>query len=139
MVRISLLTAGAIIVFRIINLLVIYRHLKLDYVLCLVAVCFLVIGLLLNRPAGAAKFVAAAKSAEPAQPLNILAVLTSRELLILRLLAEGMTNQEIASAQFIERSTVKTHVNNIYTKLSVASRKEARAKYAEMARIFPVS
>jgi DNA-binding NarL/FixJ family response regulator len=139
MVRISLLSGGAIILFRLIGLLVIYRHLKLDYYLCLVAACFLVVGMLLNRHAEPAESAELIKPAEPAKPINILTLLTTKEILILRLLAEGMTNQEIASAQFIERSTVKTHVNNIYTKLSVGNRKEARAKYAEMAQVFPVS
>jgi DNA-binding CsgD family transcriptional regulator len=129
LIRIGLLTGGAIILFRMIGLLVIYRHLKMDYYLCVVALCFLLIGLLLNR-----------RQQPNTQPAaNILAILTSKEIHILRMLAEGMTNQEIASAQFIALSTVKTHVNNIYSKLSVSNRKEARAKYAELARLYPIS
>ena len=52
-------------------------------------------------------------------------VLTSKELEILQLIAAGKSNKEIASALFIELSTVKTHINKIYTKLKVKSRKDA--------------
>lgn len=59
-------------------------------------------------------------------------VLSVRELQILRLVAEGMTNREIAEKLFISRYTVECHVKNIYRKLSVASRtkaiNEARAR-----------
>jgi hypothetical protein len=46
---IGLLTGGAIVLFRVISLFVIYRYLKLDYYLCLVAVCFGVAGWMLNK------------------------------------------------------------------------------------------
>ena len=161
-IQIGLLTGGAIIVFQAISLLVTYRYLKLDYYLCLVAVCFLVTGLLLNkRPPQAeislpedrpcqpclphpsltipqetlSNLPASANIPEPIQ--DLLAILTSKEFLILRMLAEGKTNKEIAAAQFVELSTVKTHVNNIYSKLSVNNRKEARSRYAEMAQRLP--
>ena len=134
-IQIGLLTGGAIILFQVISLFVTYRYLRLDYYLCLVAGCFLVTGLLLNkRPAQAETTLLQER---PSQ--NLLVLLTSKELLILRLLAEGKTNKEIAAVQFVELSTIKTHVNNIYTKLSVSNRKEARSKYAEMTRKFPIS
>ncbi len=51
--------------------------------------------------------------------------LTQKQLEILRLLSEGKTNKEIAQELFIELSTVKTHINNIYRQLNVTTRKEA--------------
>ncbi len=51
--------------------------------------------------------------------------LTSRELQVLELLGQKMTNQEIAEQLFIEVGTVKNHVHNILTKLNVNTRKEA--------------
>jgi len=147
--RIALLTGGVIILFQVISLFVIYRYLKLDYYLSLVAICFLTTGLLLNkRPSKTLPILLAAEAQPDLRPLvsvpaepreDLLALLTSKEILILRLLAEGKTNKEIAAAQFIELSTVKTHVNNIYAKLSVGNRKEARSRYAEMTQKFPVS
>jgi LuxR family maltose regulon positive regulatory protein len=58
-----------------------------------------------------------------AQPL--IEPLSDRELDVLRLLADGQTNQEIALALFISVNTVKTHLKNIYGKLGVNNRREA--------------
>ena len=58
--------------------------------------------------------------------------LSSREIQILRLVADGMTNREIAESLFLSRYTVECHVKNIYRKLAVPSRtkavSEARAR-----------
>jgi DNA-binding CsgD family transcriptional regulator len=48
--------------------------------------------------------------------------LTSRELEVLRLLADGMSNKEIAAELFISPKTASVHVSNIYGKLGVESR-----------------
>lgn len=55
--------------------------------------------------------------------------LTDREIEVLRLLALGYANKEIASSLTIGEKTVKTHVSNILSKLGVASRTQA-ALYA---------
>ncbi len=51
--------------------------------------------------------------------------LTPRESGVLRLIASGKTNHQIGSALFITEGTVKTHVNNILTKLAAHDRTEA--------------
>jgi two-component system, NarL family, response regulator LiaR len=55
--------------------------------------------------------------------------LTEREVEVLRLVAQGRSNQEIASHLVISEATVRTHVSNILTKLHLASRTQA-ALYA---------
>jgi NarL family two-component system response regulator LiaR len=55
--------------------------------------------------------------------------LTERETEVLRLLAEGKANKEIATSLHIGETTVKTHVSNILMKLGVPSRTQA-ALYA---------
>jgi DNA-binding NarL/FixJ family response regulator len=55
--------------------------------------------------------------------------LTERELSILRLVAEGLSNLEIASRLFVTEQTVKFHLSNIYRKLGVGNRTEA-TRYA---------
>jgi DNA-binding NarL/FixJ family response regulator len=57
---------------------------------------------------------------------------TPREREIMQLLAEDMTNQEIADFLVIEVGTVKNHVHNILEKLGVSSRHEAAAYWALM-------
>ena len=55
--------------------------------------------------------------------------LTSREMAVLKLLAQGLSNQEIAAALTISERTVGGHVSNILTKLHLANRTQA-ALYA---------
>ncbi len=54
--------------------------------------------------------------------------LSKRELEILYLVAQGLTNAEIAQQIFISAQTVKVHTRNIYGKLGVNSRRQAVAK-----------
>jgi LuxR family maltose regulon positive regulatory protein len=58
--------------------------------------------------------------------------LTTRELEILRLIAAGMRNQEIAGHLQISAATVKRHIANAYTKLDAGHRTEALARAKEL-------
>lgn len=58
--------------------------------------------------------------------------LSERELEVLRLVAAGLTNAEIAGRLFIAVSTVKSHTNSIYGKLGVKNRTQAVARAQEM-------
>ena len=51
--------------------------------------------------------------------------LTERELEVLRLIAQGQNNREIARELVISEKTVKTHVSNILSKLHLADRTQA--------------
>ena len=63
---------------------------------------------------------------EPSSKTVLTDLLTQKEKEILRLIGEGKSNKEIASALFVELSTVKTHINKIYSKIGVSNRKEAQ-------------
>ncbi|NIV32691.1 MAG: hypothetical protein GWN58_25565 [Anaerolineae bacterium] len=58
--------------------------------------------------------------------------LSTRELEVLQLIAEGLTNREIASRLFVSLNTVKAHTRNIYGKLGVHSRTQAIARSQEL-------
>lgn len=58
--------------------------------------------------------------------------LSERELEILKLIANGLSNPEIGRKLFVATSTVKRHINNIYAKLNVHTRTQAVAKGKEL-------
>jgi NarL family two-component system response regulator LiaR len=72
---------------------------------------------------------AAARLMREVRTPEALEELTERELEVLRLLAQGQSNKEIAYKLSIGEKTVKTHVSNILAKLNVSSRTQA-ALYA---------
>jgi DNA-binding NarL/FixJ family response regulator len=70
------------------------------------------------------EFAALSKASPPAPSMGA-PRLTAREVEVLRLVARGMANRDIASALFISENTVKNHVRNILEKLQLHSRMEA--------------
>jgi DNA-binding NarL/FixJ family response regulator len=62
-------------------------------------------------------------STTPTEP--ILEQLTDRERDVLRMMARGMSNSEIAEASFVAETTIKTHVGRIFMKLKVRDRVQA--------------
>jgi len=82
------------------------------------------------QPSVAAKVVARiaglpAAEDGPAQPQPLVVPLSERELEVIRLLAEGRTNREIAAALFLAEGTVKNHVTNVLAKLDARDRTQA--------------
>jgi LuxR family transcriptional regulator, maltose regulon positive regulatory protein len=70
--------------------------------------------------------------ASPAQAPNLAEPLSGREIEILRLIADGLSNADIAARLVIAVATVKRHINNIYDKLAVKSRTQAIAKAKQL-------
>ncbi len=58
--------------------------------------------------------------------------LTAREREVLALVAEGMSNKQIATSLAIASATVERHVTNIYAKIGVRCRAEAALRAVEM-------
>ncbi len=66
------------------------------------------------------------------RPSAIVEPLSDREIEVLHLLADGLTNREIADRLFLALSTVKVHTRNIYGKLGVHSRTQAVMRAREL-------
>ena len=77
------------------------------------------------HPQVAARVVQELQRPSGQHPATPFAELTERELEVLRLLAEGRSNQEIVACLVISEHTVKGHVSNILSKLHLADRTQA--------------
>jgi LuxR family maltose regulon positive regulatory protein len=64
--------------------------------------------------------------------------LSEREIEVLQLIAEGLTNQEVASRLFLALSTVKVHTRNIYGKLGVNNRTQSVARARALGILPPI-
>jgi DNA-binding NarL/FixJ family response regulator len=86
-------------------------------------------GQALFKTSGAARVLARFAAAAPARaaPASELDLLTSREREVLGLIGAGCSNRQIADRLVISEATVKTHVNNIFSKLSFRDRAQAVA------------
>jgi DNA-binding NarL/FixJ family response regulator len=75
------------------------------------------------RLLAAATSGATGPSAQSAEPLP--ADLTRREVEVLTLIGEGLSNREIAHRLFVSEATVKTHINNLFAKADLRDRAQA--------------
>jgi DNA-binding CsgD family transcriptional regulator len=74
---------------------------------------------------------AAVNAAAPGSFIPLKEPLSERELEVLALISRGLSNAEIAQRLTLAQSTVKTHINNIYTKLDVKTRVQAVTRARE--------
>jgi LuxR family maltose regulon positive regulatory protein len=98
------------------------RGIAVDYVRELLAAYYA------GQPGSGRREGAGEKESTPA----LVDPLSERELEVLRLIAAGLSNREIAAELVVAISTVKTHINNIYRKLDVSSRTQAVARALNM-------
>jgi DNA-binding NarL/FixJ family response regulator len=84
-------------------------------------------------PIAQARLVSALSEGPPAEPTRALHTvpdnLTPREVEVLSLIGEGLSNHEIGERLFLSQATVKTHINRIFAKTGVRDRAQA-VRYA---------
>lgn len=84
------------------------------------------------QPAAARRLVGPLSRQAPAAGAASSERLTDRELDVLRLMAAGKRNREIAAQLVVGEATVKTHVNNIFAKLDCRDRAQAIVRAMEL-------
>jgi DNA-binding NarL/FixJ family response regulator len=79
------------------------------------------------------------RPAAPARPAPLAEALTDRELDVVRLVALGRTNAEIAAELYVSLSTVKTHLSSVQLKLSARNRVEIAAWAWQNGQVRPIA
>jgi DNA-binding NarL/FixJ family response regulator len=136
----SLLILCLLILFRIAEVNFIKGDVKLEIIVAIAALVFFFVGLYFNY--NSQKKIIADQPSSGNQAITIdyeqikKLGLTQREHDVLVKMAEGLSNQEIASALFLSESTIKTHVSNILFKLDARRRTQA-IQVAKQLKIVP--
>jgi DNA-binding NarL/FixJ family response regulator len=127
----GLLILCLLILFQIGEINFIKGDVKLEVIVAIVAFIFFFVGLYFNYQAqkkAASKKISSddihSKNKIDYEQLKKTGI-TQREHEVLLKMAEGLSNQEIASALFLSESTIKTHVSNILFKLDAKRRTQA--------------
>lgn len=114
----------------------IVRDLTIEFYVGLVAVFFTVLGIWAGRKITGEKVVVVGQefilNEIELQRLGI----SKRELEVLALMAQGLSNQEVADKLYVSLNTIKTHSSNLFLKLEVSRRTQAIQKAKEL-RLIP--
>ena len=121
----GLLMGLLILLLEIVNYRTLIRDMDFRIYGALIAVIFLGIGLTLG-------YTGYQRFGKPKISLGGTTSLSQREMDVLRLMSEGLTNKEIANRLYVSLNTIKTHTSNIYAKLDVERRTQAIIKARQM-------
>lgn len=99
----------------------------LEIYMAAIAILFLAVGIWAGRRLTAGKHDKPAEFRPNTKALEHLGI-SDREMDVLKLMAEGLSNQQIADRLYISIHTVKTHVSNLLAKLEVNRRTQAIQK-----------
>ncbi|WP_298493125.1 response regulator transcription factor [uncultured Algibacter sp.] len=115
----SLLILALLLLFQLSKYTIIRGNMQIEYIMVLIAIVFFGIGIFINNKN---------KNTNPnkidLQKIKDLG-LSKREYEVLKEVASGLSNQEIADKLFVSESTIKTHVSNLLVKLNAKRRTQA--------------
>ena len=118
----GLLILALLLLFQFSKYTLISGDLQIESIIAFVALAFLGIGLLINKRTQKQKPL-------PNQEIDFNKIeelgLSKREYEVLKEVALGLSNQEIAEKLFVSESTIKTHVSNLLLKLNAKRRTQA--------------
>ena len=140
----GLLILCLLILFRIGEVNFIKGDVKLEVIVSIAALIFFFVGLYFNYQSQKKAAQSSSSAHNPVDPSATTVDyeqikklgLTQREHDVLLKMAEGLSNQEIATALFLSESTIKTHVSNILFKLDAKRRTQA-VQVAKQLKIVP--
>ena len=125
----ALLIVAILLLFRLSEYSLLSGTLKTEIILASVAVIFFFIGLYISKRRQTKS--EAIEENFDLQKVKALG-LSKREYEVLKAIADGLSNKQIANKLFVSESTIKTHVSNIYVKLDVERRTQALQKAREL-------
>lgn len=118
----SLLILALLLLFQFSKYTLISGNMQMEYIMAIIAIVFLAIGIFINRKTQR-------QNAISNNELDLKKVkdlgLSKREYEVLKEVALGLSNQEIAEKLFVSESTIKTHVSSLLLKLNAKRRTQA--------------
>ena len=108
------------------------RDLSLELYLGLVAVIFVSLGVWVGRRLTRVKVINAGSEFTVDDTEIKRLGITKREYEVLGLIAQGLSNKEIADKLFVTTSTIKTHTSNLFLKLDASRRTQALQRAKEL-------
>lgn len=125
----SALIIVLLLLFQISKYAIFTNDLTIEFSIAIVAIVFFLIGVFLNK-----KSFSKEKTSKEKVDLKKLKTLSlsDREYEVLKEIASGLSNREIAEKLFLTESTIKTHVSNLFVKLNAKRRTQAIRMAKEM-------
>ncbi|MFD1615713.1 response regulator transcription factor [Gelatiniphilus marinus] len=118
----SLLVLALLVLFQFSKYTLISGDMQIEFIMAIIAIAFLGIGLFINKRTQKQESVSSNKiDLNKVEELG----LSKREYQVLKEVALGLSNQEIADKLFLTESTIKTHVSNVLLKLNAKRRTQA--------------
>lgn len=125
----GMLVLLVLVLFQISKYSILSGNASIEIIIGLIAIIFLIIGIVLNKKSLHKTSVTSSEiNHKKIKQLGI----TNREYQVLCEIANGHSNQEIASKLFLSESTIKTHVSSILLKLEAKRRTQAVQKAKEL-------